>query len=236
MEPAIFGTLLERALDPHERHKLGAHYTPRAYVERLVMPTIIEPLREEWEDVKAAAVTLANAGQTDKAIARGRRLSPAALQLRVLDPACGSGNFLYVTLEHMKRLEGEVLDLLRELGDRQYTGYIQETDRHAVDPHQFLGIEINPRAAAIADLVLWIGYLQWHFRTRGARMPAQPDLKNFNNIECRDAVLAWDRIELVCDERRQAGHAMGRADDEEAPGDRRRRAGRNGAAGTRKVH
>lgn len=57
VEPAIFGTLLERALDPHERHKLGAHYTPRAYVERLVMPTIIEPLREEWESVKAAAIT-----------------------------------------------------------------------------------------------------------------------------------------------------------------------------------
>jgi MmeI, DNA-methyltransferase domain/MmeI, helicase spacer domain len=174
--------------------------TPRAYVERLVMPTIIEPLREEWENVRAAAVTLANTGQSDKAIAEVEGWHQRLCAIRVLDPACGSGNFLYVTLEHMKRLEGEVLDLLRGLGDRQYTGYIQETDRHAVDPHQFLGIEKNPPAAAIADLVLWIGYLQWHFRTRGRTMPAQPVLKNFKNIECRDAILAWDRIELVCDE------------------------------------
>lgn len=58
MEPAIFGTLLERALDARERHKLGAHYTPRAYVERLVMPTVIEPLREEWENVYATAAQL----------------------------------------------------------------------------------------------------------------------------------------------------------------------------------
>ena len=80
VEPAIFGTLLERALDPRERHKLGAHYTPRAYVERLVLPTIIEPLREEWETVRAAAVALANAGQADKAVAEVDGLPPAALR------------------------------------------------------------------------------------------------------------------------------------------------------------
>ena len=69
-----------------------------------------------------------------------------------------------------------------------------------VDPHQLLGIEINPRAAAIAELVLWIGYLQWHFRTRGDVMPAEPVLHDFRNIENRDAVLAYDRIEYVLDE------------------------------------
>ena len=79
VEPAIFGTLLERALEPRERHKLGAHYTPRAYVERLVMPTIIEPLREEWENVTAAAVALANAGQADKAVAEVMAFHAAAL-------------------------------------------------------------------------------------------------------------------------------------------------------------
>lgn len=56
VEPAIFGTLLERALDPTERHALGAHYTPRAYVERLVLPTVIEPLRAEWANAQAAAL------------------------------------------------------------------------------------------------------------------------------------------------------------------------------------
>jgi hypothetical protein len=197
VEPAIFGTLLERALDAQERHKLGAHYTPRSYVERLVMPTVIEPLHADWANVKAAAVTLAVKGETAKAIDEVKTFHQKLCETRVLDPACGSGNFLYVTMEHMKRLEGEVLDLLRELGDTQY---LLELDRHTVDPHQFLGIEVNPRAAVIAELVLWIGYLQWHFRTRGRAMPAQPVLKNFQNIENRDAILAWDRIELVRDE------------------------------------
>lgn len=118
VEPAIFGTLLERALDPHERHKLGAHYTPRAYVERLVMPTVIEPLRDEWRSVQAAAVTLARAGDVDAAAAEVRSFHEKLCQTRVLDPACGSGNFLYVTLEHMKRMEGEVLDALEGFGYR----------------------------------------------------------------------------------------------------------------------
>ena len=93
VEPAIFGTLLERALDPVERHKLGAHYTPRAYVERLVMPTIIEPLREDWEAVRAAAVTLANAGKVEEAAKEVTRFHERLCETRVLDPACGTGQF-----------------------------------------------------------------------------------------------------------------------------------------------
>ena len=73
---------------------------------------------------------------------------------RVLDPACGTGNFLYVTLELMKRLEGEVLDMIELLGGQEAL----RLEKFTVDPHQFLGIELNPRAAAIAELVLWIGY------------------------------------------------------------------------------
>lgn len=102
----------------------------------------------------------------------------------------------------MKRLEGEVLNALREFGDQQ--AVLLE-----VDPHQFLGIEINPRAAAIADLVLWIGYLQWHFRTRGKAQPAEPIIKDYKNIECRDAVLAWDSTEPLLDE---AGNPVTRWD------------------------
>ncbi|MBL8444665.1 MAG: class I SAM-dependent DNA methyltransferase, partial [Zoogloeaceae bacterium] len=106
VEPAIFGTLLERALDPRERHKLGAHYTPRAYVERLVLPTVIEPLRAEWREVQAAALTYEQQGKHKEALAEIRAFHHHLCAVRVLDPACGSGNFLYVTLEHMKRLEG----------------------------------------------------------------------------------------------------------------------------------
>jgi hypothetical protein len=200
VEPAIFGTLLERALDPIERHKLGAHYTPRAYVERLVLPTVIEPLRDQWAAVQAAAVTLAHEGKLPEARDEVRDFLRTLCNTTVLDPACGTGNFLYVTLEHLKRLEGEVLDALRGFGETQaaFEGF-----GLTVDPHQLRGIEINPRAAAIADLVLWIGYLQCHFRTFGNRMPAEPIIHAYHNIECRDAVLEYDGVEVVRDEHGQ---------------------------------
>ncbi len=197
VEPAIFGTLLERALDPTERHSLGAHYTPRAYVERLVLPTVIEPLRGEWANAQAAAVLLANEGKLEDARREVLAFHHRLCQVRVLDPACGSANFLYVTLEHMKRLEGEVLDQLDALGPRQS---LLESAGLTVDPHLFVGLDVNPRAAAIAELVLWIGYLQWHFRTLGSGRPPQPVLKDFHNIECRDAVLAYDSVEFARDE------------------------------------
>lgn len=189
VEPAIFGTLLERALDTRQRHKLGAHYTPRAYVERLVTPVVMEPLRRDWQAVQAAALHLARQGKEDEARAELQSFHRRLCEIRVLDPACGSGNFLYVALELMKRLEGEVTALLAELGEEQTA---LQLAGHTVDPHQFLGIEVNPWAAAVAELVLWIGYLQWHFRTHGSASPAEPVLKDFHNIENRDAVLDWD--------------------------------------------
>lgn len=196
VEPAIFGTLLERALNPTERHSLGAHYTPRSYVERLVLPTVIEPLREEWSTVQTTALTLASEGKIKEAENVLRTFQLRLCNLRILDPACGSGNFLYVTLEHLKRLEGEVLNQLHDLN----VSMSLETEGLTVDPHQFLGIELNPRAASIAEMVLWIGYLQWHFKTKGSAQPPQPVLRDFKNIECRDAVLAYDSVELLLDE------------------------------------
>lgn len=196
VEPAIFGTLLERALNPTERHSLGAHYTPRSYVERLVLPTVIEPLREEWSMAQTAALTLASEGNMKAAAIVVRSFQFRLCSLRILDPACGSGNFLYVTLEHLKRLEGEVLNQLQDFN----VSMSLETEGLTVDPHQFLGIELNPRAASIAEMVLWIGYLQWHFKTKGAVQPPQPVLRDFKNIECRDAVLAYDKVEILCDE------------------------------------
>jgi len=190
VEPAIFGTLLERALDPRERHKLGAHFTPRAYVERLVLPTVVEPLVEEWKSVQAAAALLENTLGEEAARKQVLDFHRRLCSLRVLDPACGSGNFLYVALEHLKRLEGEVLVTLAQFGGQQT---LDMTGAHSVSPEQFLGIELNPRAAAIADVVLWIGYLQWHFRTYGdAKRLDPPILRAYRNIECRDAVLDYD--------------------------------------------
>ena len=196
VEPAIFGTLLERALTPDERHALGAHYTPRAYVERLVLPTVVQPLREDWANAQAAALLLANEGKLAEARAEIKRFHHALCTVRVLDPACGSGNFLYVTLEHLKRLEGEVLDLARLYGQTQDSlGFAGET----VTLAQLLGIEINARAAALAELVLWIGFLQWHIRTLGHASVAEPVVHDYGNIECRDAVLAYDAVDDVLD-------------------------------------
>ncbi len=197
VEPAIFGTLLERALNPRERHKLGAHYTPRAYVERLVLPTIMEPLREEWQEVQTAALAYEKQGNHKDAVAEVRNFHQHLCEIRVLDPACGSGNFLYVTLEHMKRLEGEVLNLLHDLGETQG---LLELQGVTVDPHQFLGLEINPRAARIAEMVLWIGYLQWHYRTHGKVNPPEPVLRDFHNIENRDALITYDEQQVVTDD------------------------------------
>ena len=190
VEPAIFGTLLERALNPKERAKLGAHYTPRAYVERLVGPTIIEPLRADWAGVRVAATELIDQGRVDEARRTVETFHTRLAQTRVLDPACGTGNFLYVAMARMKELESEVLDLLVDLGDDQY---LAELTGHTITPENFLGIEINPRAAAIAQLVLWIGYLQWHFRVNGAdRAPPEPILRDIRTIENRDALIEWD--------------------------------------------
>ena len=192
VDPSIFGTLVEQALDPGERKKLGAHYTPRAYVERLVIATIIEPLREDWRNVQATAETLRGTGDLKSAAAAVQAYHDRLCETRVLDPACGTGNFLYVSLELMKRLEGEVLEALADLGGQEA---LHGLGSHSVDPHQFLGLEINPRAAAIAELVLWIGYLQWHFRTKGAA-PDEPILKAFKNIQVKNAVLTWDGAPL----------------------------------------
>ncbi len=192
VEPSIFGTLLVRALDPVERHRLGAEFTPREYVERLVRPTVEEPIREKWTSVQAEALQLRETGKE-----KDRK---AALQavvgfhewlcgLRFLDPACGSGNFLYVTLNIVKRVELEVVQLendLRKAGDADLRLF-------EVHPRQFYGIEIKPWAREIAELTLWIGYHQFWREHRHVEFQP-PILEDAGTIECRDAVLAWDAV------------------------------------------
>jgi hypothetical protein len=192
VDPAIFGTLLEQALDKTERRKLGAHYTPRAYVQRLVEATVMEPLRDDWQIALRKAEHAKETGDEKAAIAIVRAFHRQLCATRVLDPACGTGNFLYVSLELMKKLEGEVLETLAQLGEPESMGL----DRETVDPHGLLGLELNPRAAAIAELVVWIGYLQQHYRNRTGH-PSEPILRAFENInfgrrQGYDAVLTWD--------------------------------------------
>lgn len=197
VEPAIFGTLVERALDPRERSKLGAHYTPRTYVERLVVPTIIEPLRDDWELVQSDVKEKRERGQHKAALGAVKAFHHKLCTTRVLDPACGTGNFLYVSLELMKRLEGEVLEALEELGEDQ-SRFIMEGE--TVNPRQFYGLELNPRAVPIADLVLWIGYLKWQLKTSGLASITEPILDAYGTIRKQDAIIAYDRQDLLRDD------------------------------------
>ena len=208
VEPAIFGTLLERALAAKERGKLGAHFTPRVYVERLVVPTIIEPLREDWAEVQQLAEDLARQGKRDAAVGAVRAFHHQLCTTRVLDPACGTGNFLYVSLELMKRLEGEVLDALESLGDDEARLLL---DGETVNPRQFYGLEINPRAVPIADLVLWIGFLKWQLRTTEAKNLPEPILHAYGTIKHQDALLAYDSMEML---RGRDGKPLSRWDGE----------------------
>ena len=187
LEPAIFGTLFEQAIDPEERRRLGAHYTPRAYVERLVDATIIEPLTADWIMAQSAAERAQRLGIRSAAIGEIQDFLKRLSAIRVLDPACGTGNFLYVALRRMKQLEGEVLSQLHDIGGNEAVAAVSET---SVKPEQFFGMELNQRAVEIAELVLWIGYLQWHLRTRTSA-PREPVLGSSDHVRTADAVLTW---------------------------------------------
>ncbi|HEX8452079.1 MAG TPA: DNA methyltransferase [Longimicrobium sp.] len=194
VEPTIFGTLLTRALDAEERHRLGAEYTPREYVERVVRQTVDVPVRERWGATLAEAMRLRERGKKKEREAAERLLRDFLVWLRglrFLDPACGSGNFLYVTLHTVKRIELEVLHEIEQI-----TGH-PELPLEDVGPAQFHGIEVKPWAREIAELTLWIGYHQFrltHFK--GGAVP-EPVLKDTGTLELRDAVLEWDeRVEV----------------------------------------
>ena len=184
IEPAIFGTLFERGLDPDKRSQLGAHYTDAESIRRLLEPVIREPLLADWATVKTAI-----AQDLGKSSAKARHAATNRLNgflervrtFRVLDPACGSGNFLYLALrrllkdlEHQAMLDAETLGLQRGFP--------------AVGPDAVLGIELNPYAAELARLTVWIGEIQWML-AHGYNLNDQPILKPLNTIECRDALL-----------------------------------------------
>ncbi len=165
VEPSIFGTLLVRALSAEERHRLGAEYTPRAFIERLVRPTVEEPVRERWVAVQAEVMQLRERGKpADIRQAEARLLEFHAWLrgLRILDPACGSGNFLYVTMHVLKRIEVEVFRLLSDVHGGQLGIRLAE-----IDPGQFYGIEVKAWAREIAELTLWIGFHQFWRQEHG---------------------------------------------------------------------
>ena len=213
VEPAIFGTLLEQVLTTGERAKLGAHYTPRPYVQRLVNATIGDVLVPQWNAVREQVTLLLEisspslprgggsstgtdggaSSQSPSTTPAGRSPSPSKLgedsrskalaairafhthlcTIKILDPACGTGNFLYVSMELLLQLEGEAIQLAAELG---------EVLSPQVHPNQFLGLELNSRAAVISELVLWIGWLRHRLANQPDAIgdPVLPTLTNIN--------------------------------------------------------
>jgi type II restriction/modification system DNA methylase subunit YeeA len=185
IEPAIFGTLFERGLDPAKRSQLGAHYTDRASILRLIDPVIRAPLLAEWDAVKA---------DIGKDKTKGRAKAHKALagflerlkNFRVLDPACGSGNFLYLALQTLKDLEHQAILEAEALGlPRQFP---------AVGPEAVHGIELNPYAAELARVTVWIGEIQWMLQ-HGYNLNKNPILRPLETIAQRDAVLNPDGTE-----------------------------------------
>ena len=188
VDPSIFGTLLEQALDPEERKRLGAHYTPRAYVERLVVATIIEPLREDWRNVQATAETKRAAGDLKGAAAEVQAFHDKLCETRVLDPACGTGNFLYVSLELMKRLEGEVLEALLDLGGQEALRGLGRTASIRISSSGWRSIRARRR---LPNWCCGSAICNGTSAPR-ARPPEEPILRAFKNIEVKNAVLTWD--------------------------------------------
>jgi hypothetical protein len=183
VEPAIFGTLFERGLNPGKRALLGAHYTDRGSIQRLVDAAVMVPLRREYEAARVEAIELL---VSSPEAARDRLLGflTRLRAVTVLDPACGSGNFLYVALHSLKDLEREVI-----LWGAEMLGRPLETPM--VGPEALRGIEVNPYAAELARVTLWIGDIQW-MRSHGYQIDRRPILGRLDAIECRDAILGWD--------------------------------------------
>lgn len=188
IEPSIFGTLFERGLDPKKRSQLGAHYTDQKSILRIINPVIVEPLAAEWEVSRAAiAEYIAKRKKRgDKAERDAQAVFISYLErlkaFRVLDPACGSGNFLYLALralkdlEHRANLDAEALGLQRQITIE-------------CSPANVLGIEISPYAAELARVTVWIGEIQWMLKN-GYPIRKNPILQPLDHIENRDALLS----------------------------------------------
>ncbi len=198
IEPSIFGTLFERSLDPTKRSQLGAHYTSKEDILLIVEPVLMAPLRREWETVQAEVADLAakrDAAGSKSAASRYQNQIQARLQafqselaeVQILDPACGSGNFLYVALHQLLDLWKEAATFAFSLGLPQWMPW----EFAAPSPEQLHGIELNPYAYELAPVTIWIGYIQW-MRDNGYGFPSEPILKPLDTIRRMDAILAYD--------------------------------------------
>jgi hypothetical protein len=193
IEPSIFGTLFERSLDPNKRSQLGAHYTSREDILLILEPVLMQPLRREWDMIQLKAQPIrekydsaknkrAQTTAQNQLLALREGILNSLRTITVLDPACGSGNFLYVSLQLLMDMEKEVIN------DTLWLGLQRPIPE--VHPRQMYGIEINPIAHALASIVVWIGYIQWRNNNGYGQAFKEPILEALqDNIVCKDAIL-----------------------------------------------
>ncbi len=193
------GTLFERGLDPGKRSQIGAFYTDAEKIMMIVRPVIIEPLLREWETARTEIGELMQTAKAHKTKGERTKAANAANEIkskfierlknfRVLDPACGSGNFLYLALKALKDIEFRVNFEAESLG--------LPAAFPSVGPECVKGIEINPFAAELARVSVWIGEIQW-MREHNFSASKNPILKSLETIQCRDALLNPDGAEAV---------------------------------------
>lgn len=201
IDPSIMGTLFERGLDPEKRSELGAHYTDRDKIMKIISAVIIDPLEEEWseaqEKIKAELAKAEDqkkkkaVGEVTKAINRAKEyynsFKVKMRDFKVLDPACGSGNFLYLSLKALKDIEHKANIQAENL-------FEMSKAMPEVDPRNIYGIEINSYAAELARVSVWIGEIQW-IKRHGFNVPSNPVLRKLDNIKCHDALINEDGTE-----------------------------------------
>lgn len=238
VEPAIFGTLFEKGLDPKKREEMaslfdavvakdkaakpgaqpvpsaktkgkgkgkaavkplaaaeigravGVHYTDIDKIRKIVEPVVLQPLEREWAEVKAQIAAIdakptKNDAAKRKAVEARRKLwfdfRQRLKSLRVLDPACGSGNFLYVALLALKDLDKRIRDEAGKLS--------LPPEKDAFTSETVLGIEVNPYAAELARVSIWIGDIQWEMRQGSGTISRRPILGRMTGIRNQDALI-----------------------------------------------
>jgi type II restriction/modification system DNA methylase subunit YeeA len=196
IEPSIFGTLFERGLDPDKRSQLGAHYTDPQSILRLVQPVVLQPLQADWQRTKSEMEAILQKSRAKKRIPQTVKdlfsgFLERLTQVRVLDPACGSGNFLYLALRGLKDLEHQAILEIEQL----VLGLGGQFSIHT-GPQNVFGIEINPYAAELARVTIWIGHLQWMLE-HGYAIKRNPILQPLNQIFCQDALMTTEGTEAT---------------------------------------
>ena len=197
IDPTISGTLFVRGLDPAQRAQFGAQFTDPPTILRLINPVVLDPLRARWAALKVVIqAQLAKAQVANSAGAKTRAYQAALEQYqgflellrnrRILDAACGSANFLLLAMLGLKDLEHQVIIEADALGlPRAFP---------MTGPENVIGIELNPFAAELARVVIWIGEIQWMLN-HGFAINKRPILRKLDNIHLMDAILNEDGTE-----------------------------------------